>query len=307
MTHFPNHLHIETVAGYCTSNCIMCNVDQCDRKGIMDMATYSLILSKFKHRVADMQFLTIHGMGEPTLDLNLVEKVRLAKAMGFPGVGFATNATHLYSGLSRGLLKAGLDTIIFSVDGINSETHERIRRGTKFYDVIKNINAFLEERVLHGQTKVIVRMIRMDLNRDEWEDYKKHWEGVLNSRYGDEVSVHDVISYDHEESQEARERRAERIRELARETRLVCPDITTRMLTFLDGRVALCCRDEYADLNLGNILTDEPEAIYNGPVYQYFRKMMEAGRLQEIGFCKDCPVILAGMEKEYIKVGGEHD
>lgn len=117
-TYFPSHLQIEVVAGYCTADCVMCTISKTPRKGVLGLSEYRAILDKFVPYTDRLQYLTLHGMGEPLLDKTLPEKIDIAKRLGFHGTGFATNATELNEQLSGRLLRSGLDTIIFSIDGI---------------------------------------------------------------------------------------------------------------------------------------------------------------------------------------------
>ena len=121
----PKHIQIETINGMCTSRCIMCTWQTWTRKpNVMNSDTYRRILEKFKPYREHIQYLTLHGCGEPLLDKELAKKVKIAKEMGFKGTGFATNCTELDEHKSQELIEAGLDTIICSIDGINQEKPE---------------------------------------------------------------------------------------------------------------------------------------------------------------------------------------
>lgn len=195
MTYFPSHLQIEVVAGICSADCIMCTIKECPRKGILSMTDYTAMLKKFENHTDKLQYLTLHGMGEPLLDKTLPDKIALAKDKGFPGVGFATNATHLTPEKTEALLDSGLNTIIFSLDGVTKQTHENIRRGVNFDQVLQNVLYFIERRNSWGKTKVILRMIRQESNEHEWESYKNFWNEKLSPEYGDQVSVFDVHNW----------------------------------------------------------------------------------------------------------------
>lgn len=54
-------------------------------------------------------------MGEPLLNKNIVNYIKIAKENGHK-VGLTTNATLLSSELSKQLIDSGLDKIIFSVN-----------------------------------------------------------------------------------------------------------------------------------------------------------------------------------------------
>lgn len=173
----------------------MCTIGAVDRKGIMSLDIFSAILDSFKPYADKMKFLTLHGMGEPLMDKGIVEKVNTAKKKGFNGVGFATNATFLTEELSTSLITSGLNTIIFSLDGLNKETHESIRRGVNYDEVVNNIKRFIHLRGELGETKIIMRMIRQESNADEWDEYYAYWTDLLSSKYGDQVSYFDLHNW----------------------------------------------------------------------------------------------------------------
>lgn len=142
--YFPKHLQIETINGVCSAHCSMCTIDQWKRKPqVMSTETFSSILAKFLPYQEHLEYLTLHFCGEPLLDSSLPEKVNIAKNLNFKGVGFATNCTHLNENMAERLLKAGLDTIICSIDGINKETHESIRVRTNFDEIVRNVQQFI--------------------------------------------------------------------------------------------------------------------------------------------------------------------
>lgn len=104
-------------------------------------------------------------MGEPLLDKCLDNKVRIAKSLGFRGVGFATNCTELSENVAMRLVYAGLDTIICSIDDVNRDTYESIRIGTNFDKIVSNVKNFIKIRNLCGKTSIIPRS-RILKNKD---------------------------------------------------------------------------------------------------------------------------------------------
>src|SRR3990172_6149100 len=90
-----------------------------------------------------IEYVALHGNGEPLLDRDMAGKVKYAKQRGFKGVGFASNCSALTKKRADELIEAGLDTIICSIDGIKKETHEAIRPGTNYEAVVNNVKYFI--------------------------------------------------------------------------------------------------------------------------------------------------------------------
>jgi MoaA/NifB/PqqE/SkfB family radical SAM enzyme len=107
--------------------------------------------------------------------------------MGFKGTGFATNCTELNETSSKNLIAAGLDTLICSIDGIKKATHESIRVGTNFEQIISNVAQFIKLRNQTGSSRVMVRFIRQKANYSEWPAFFEYWSERIDKDFGDEV------------------------------------------------------------------------------------------------------------------------
>jgi hypothetical protein len=262
------------------------------------MSTYEFgdILEKFLPYKKHLKYLSIFGWGEPLLDKGLEAKVRIAKINGFPSVGFASNCTELTYRRGRALLEAGLDTLICSVDGIRKETHESIRVGTDFHQVVKNIWQFLEIRPRFGHTKVIIRFIRQKSNALEWPDFKRRWEKRLDPSYGDSVISFDVV----EAAGKVQGYENKDVRK-GEEVPLYCSQLHERITIMSNGDVALCCADDNADFHLGNILEgDDPMKIYNGSVFKRYRKLLAAGERKGLIPCETCTIPRSDLRKDRV-------
>ena len=90
--------------------------------------------------------------------------IKYAKDKGILEVQFNTNAMLLTEKISERLIEAGLDRIIFSLDGMTKETFENIRGGANFEKVVNNIKSFINIRNEMGGKKPCVRiqMVKME-------------------------------------------------------------------------------------------------------------------------------------------------
>jgi MoaA/NifB/PqqE/SkfB family radical SAM enzyme/pimeloyl-ACP methyl ester carboxylesterase len=87
--------------------------------------------------------ITLVGLGETLLHPNVVEIVAHASSEG-RRVALVTNGMLLDEGMSRELLKAGLESIAFSIDGATQDVASKIRPGTDLGRVTDNIRRFVE-------------------------------------------------------------------------------------------------------------------------------------------------------------------
>src|SRR5579864_8524168 len=73
--------------------------------------------------------------GEPLTRKDIVDVVRHIKGAGMR-CALVSNGSLGRRELYRDLMAAGLDSLIFSIDGATKESHERFRHGTSFEKVI---------------------------------------------------------------------------------------------------------------------------------------------------------------------------
>ena len=283
----PEHLQIETINGTCTARCTMCSYKAWKRRPhTMDSATFRAILERFLPYLDQLRYLSLQSFGEPLLDKGLAEKVRIAKDMGFRGIGFATNCTELDKQKSEALMKAGLDTILCGIDGTRKETHEAIRIGTDFDRIVSNVKGFVRLRKeLGARTRVVIRFIRQEINKEEWPGFLDYWSKQLSADLGDEVvkfDIHNcagsVVDY---ESQDPNS---------AIELGNVCDELWTRLVVFSNGGIQFCNADINGFFDFGNVVDSDPMEIFNNETFTRYRKMMKEGRIRELEHCRDCTI-----------------
>ncbi len=218
--------------------------------------------------------LKFNWRGEPLLNSKLPDYVAYAKDRGVLDTMINSSATKLDEAMSRRLIEAGLDLIIYSFDGGTRETYERMRPGrfddNRFDEVYGNIRRFAEIRgdlgAVFPRTK-----IQMILTEDS---------------FGEQDAFHEIFSdcVDDVTVKQYTERGAG-LRDLDRATReqlssalmdrglpddtpymrdmngdlyvaagrLPCEQPFQRMLVTYDGRAAMCCYDWGAQHPIGYV------------------------------------------------------
>ncbi len=99
------------------------------------------------------------GTGETLLYENLIGVIRTFKRK-MPDdsqVGFNTNGTLMTEETASRLIDAGVDWITFSVDGASKPIYERIRPGSNFEEVTRNIRHTVERRNTLGRKKLLLQ------------------------------------------------------------------------------------------------------------------------------------------------------
>jgi len=92
--------------------------------------------------------ISIFGYGEPLIDSGISMKVDYVHRKGLQSF-ITTNGAFLTRGRAFSLLSSGLDRIRISVHSIHKYEYERIHKGLKYNETMKNIDDFLEINAKH--------------------------------------------------------------------------------------------------------------------------------------------------------------
>jgi MoaA/NifB/PqqE/SkfB family radical SAM enzyme len=272
---------------------------------IMSLETFKKIVETLGSYTNDIEILSLHGCGETLLDKGLSEKVAFAKKVGFKHVGFTSNCNALSKKTTEDLLNAGLNCIIPSIDGITKEVHETIRPGMDFERIIENVKDFINYRDKHDfDCKVLIRMIKQQLNYQQWEDYNSFWRELLNTSKGDDVlgiDIHNwgdkVKDFDKMKIDEFQNKNTDFQNNYNESNEAICPDLISRLNIFASGDVALCCADQAEYFRLGNVLKTDPIEIFNNETFTHYREKWISKQYMDLKYCKDCTVAISRFHK----------
>jgi putative metalloenzyme radical SAM/SPASM domain maturase len=167
MEDLPRKLNIE-VTTRCNLNC-----DMCMRKvfkeepGDMSLETFKALLPVFPN----LESANVIGIGEPLLNENILEMIRLGKH-SLPSDGrfsLTTNATLIDDRMATKLVQSGLDDIVISVDGATPSTFNEIRKDALFDDVFRNIERLnkAKEQLNSKSPRIGFEFVAMKSNIEE--------------------------------------------------------------------------------------------------------------------------------------------
>ena len=295
----PSHIQIETVSGMCTVRCIMCPIEQSKRKEIMNNETFTKILKKLQPYLYNQKYLSLCGLGEPLIDKNVHEKIKIAKEMGFCGTGIYTNGTLLNEKISEKLLDIKIDTLIISIDGFTSKTQGSIRIGSDLNKIVSNVEHFIALREKNkAKTRIIIRFTKQELNKHEEYDFYNFWKSRIKSSHNDTISIYNAHNFGGSVcnfNDKLRDDLLNKIRKLR------CPEIYERLMINSDGFLALCCGDQFGHYNIGNVLDDDPIELFNSKYFTQYRETMKKGEILNLELCKNCSVVYSIATREINK------
>ncbi len=279
---FPSYLEIETV-NVCNARCPMCTIDDWERGGRpMTDELYAKIAREVIAHADQVERVSLYRDGEPLIDMKLANRVAMLKKGGIKNVCISTNVSLLNEARSRDLLTAGLDTIIMSIDSLDKKTFEGIRVRLVFEEVLANALRFIELRnQLRPETKIWMRMIRQESNKDEWPSYQAYWSKRLAPT--DRIYYHNIFNW-------GGQLKGFKPVTTSYEPNLPCVALWSLMVIFCNGDVPLCNVDFNNKFPSGSVVKDTIVDLWRSKLMNESREMHLAGRKACISLCKNCNV-----------------
>jgi MoaA/NifB/PqqE/SkfB family radical SAM enzyme len=252
--------------------------------------------------------VVLHGIGEPLLNAELPTIIRLVKSHG-AHVLFNTNGLLLHGRVAREIAASGLDELRVSIDAGSPEIYEKVRGANGFDRIVENLRAFTEHTrdLAHDTPAVSLWLTGMKTNVGEITALVQlahdvsvrevYLQRLVYSERGlaaEREALHGrAASEDLDEIRRAAAL-AEELGVALRgsgeatsstvlggepQTYKDCRRPWTLMYVTANGNVLPCCiapftGAPYGELVLGNILSEAPETIWNGPRYQAWRRSM---------------------------------
>ncbi len=237
----PDWVQVE-INNTCNLDCIMCPREAMTRPARhMSQEEFQDIADKVKE--ADVRRIRLFLLGEPLLHRELIPIIRYCKQIGIPSVEINTNAVLLDEAASEGLIKAGLDELVISLDGADAETFEAVRRGAVYEEVAENVRSFFRIREGLGkqQPRGVIQTMLMEPTRQEMAQFVELWRPVA-----DELRIQTVREYAGLEGLSCTERTAD-------DELRPCPTLWSYLIIFSDLTVVPCYTDINGEMALGKI------------------------------------------------------
>ncbi|MBU0536362.1 MAG: radical SAM protein [Nanoarchaeota archaeon] len=296
----PKRLTIETIFG-CNASCSMCviNTPTKRKKGVMPLEMSNKIMDELAIYTDKIKMLDLFGLGEPLLDPHIFERIRYAKQKGFQSIAISTNADLLDEEKQKKLLDSGIDAVLFSIDGVKKETHENIRKGVTFEKVVENVKSIIKMRDKMGyNTRFIVRFIKQENNKDQWEAYKTFWKPLL-TKDKDLMIIYDMHTWGGEISTKDSLLNKEKDPEIEKKP---CHHLQN-LIILSDGSVPLCSEDFlHARHNFGNVKDQPALEIFNCPKFKAIREKHNEGNKNTMIPCKECTVLYSEKTRKDEKI-----
>ena len=230
--------------------------------------------------------IQLHGYGDPLLDKNMGEYVKLLTEKGFYSY-FSCNPANINIENTIKMFENGLSYIKYSIESVDDEKHKEIRgEASNFTDSYNKILQLINIKKQKGyKTTIIITML--DLNNScQKEEYQKLKDAFCGL---------DVYVYLKSEDQQWYRKDFHGTNSVHWSE--ICKHPWMSMTIKSNADVVMCMEDYNNEIILGNAKENSLYDIWNGEKYNEFRKN-HYDLAKGIKCTKECDMHLAG---EYLK------
>ncbi|MBN2746045.1 MAG: SPASM domain-containing protein [Bacteroidales bacterium] len=258
--------------------------------GALSADTFNRIVQQLGEKLI---YVTFYFQGEPLLHRSFSDFIKQLSHKKIV-TATSTNAHFLTKTKAVQIIESGLDRLIVSVDGADAETYLKYRRGGNFYQVVENIQQFMEIRKSMKSTKPFVEMQFIVFKHNEHQI--SEMKSLAKTIGVDKLAIKTAQIYEFEKGSPLMPGlvKYSRYRESSEGVFTLKGNLPNRcyrswsgsVITW-DGNVVPCCFDKDATHQFGNIMKTEYKKILQNPDYLKFRQQILTDRSQ-IEICRNC-------------------
>lgn len=281
----PHQVYIEPTNA-CNLRCTHCVQYRSKRRKVfMDFDLYKKIIDNL---TPHQPYIDLYLQGESLLHPKIVDMVKYANDKHL-SVRIITNTTRLNEEIAEGLIKAGLDKIVFSFSAAGRKTYESIYRGGNYELVLENIVNFLKKTYLLNKKELNTKIVCVE------EKKTKDDIGLFKKRFlplpFDSVYISPLMNFQGAND----EIDLKPFKDIPRKEWAVCRSPWRNLGVQSDGFVVACIFDYDRRFIIGNVNDEEPIKLWNGERMRLFRKALlerDYERIEENGqLCSNCSQI----------------
>ena len=273
-------LQIELI-NRCNLRCPLCRTLWNDevRRGRMELPELRRLL---KPVAPQLEAVTLHGTrGEPFLHPHFEVLAAEVKTSTHAFIDVSTNGTLVTERRAKAALDAGIDRVVFAVDGLSEESYQQYRVGGSLRLVLANLGRLCELKRAGGyRTKIVLQLIPMASNEHELDGLPQ-----LGEQLGvDEVRIKISASVTRDR---ARRPKSSALRAAVSTADWTCPSGVDKLYVDPNGDCFPCCYAEgNVSMSLGNALSTPIDALYTSTLARQIRSAF-ARSTDHHPFCVD--------------------
>lgn len=276
---FPKNMLIE-LTNVCNHRCVFCAYDKMRRKhGNCDkMFIFDIMKQAYDAGTREIGFYMI---GEPLLCKNFEEYIAEAKKIGFTYIYLTTNGALANIERMKVLLKAGLNSVKFSINAGTEKTYKKIH-GKDDYQVVKKNVYDLSEYIREYNINVplFISYIENEWNKDEITIFKQQFENYVDKIYVFPCKNQGGGMLELLEKGIVKD-------DLKSGSVLPCSMIFNRLHITYEGYLSACCADINNYMAIIDLHDISLEEAWNSEMMVDLRRQHMSGKLSKIA-CYNC-------------------
>ncbi len=304
----PTHAMLEP-STLCNLRCALCPVTKGLERPTGNMSLE--LFNKIIEEIGEYLFtILLWDWGEPFMNPDIYAMISYAKKYDIKVIS-STNG-HFFGNTENAdkLIRSGIDTIIFAIDGISDSTYEVYRQGGSLKSALMGIENVARRKVaLKLKTPLIVfRFIVMDHNEHEIPGLKKLAKSTgadvlvlktLNAASQDPYfdsgtsNREDFTQYMPENMKYRRFKIDQGSLKDQRLKKNPCRNLWTCPTIHWNGTVTPCTYDPKDKYVLGDLRENTFKEIWSGPGYEKMRRKFRRD-WERIGLCTECTYAYKG-------------
>lgn len=270
-----NDIRIE-VCTACNYSCTICPRDIFKRKHeVMPTSLFAELISKITAEAPQYNMVTFAGFGEPLLDPDFVDKVRICRDAGLETL-VLTNGSKLSEKTFMELDALGMQSVRVSFYGMTPDSYRKVHNppeSLSFEQVVKTIENICQ---MERSTKLLLTLNVVEgVNDDDVAEWIEYWKDRA-----DLVEVWKPHNWVY-----GREFRGVEVSK-----RNTCGrPFNGPLQVQVDGTVNMCCFDFNGDLLLGDLKAQSLNEIFTSEEYEKIKQCHESGDYGDHDLiCKNC-------------------
>lgn len=277
----------------CNFHCQFCPTGHKDiingagyRRGVLDMPLFEKLIDDLGAFDAPLRVMRMNKIGEPLLNKQLPEMIRLAKRSGRVGyIDLATNASLFTEALLSEVVAAGLDRINISLEGMSAEQYKQTALVDFDFDRLVAMVRWLYAH--RGNCEVTVKIpsscIEEHQHQAFFDTFGDHCDRIFIEDLSPiwpnfDVEEHAGVTFNEEVGQYHQELKVKD----------VCSYIFYSMVLNSDGTVSACCPDWSQSLVIGDLATQSLQEIWQSDALFELRKQHLERKRCENRICSAC-------------------
>ena len=263
----PQMVDIE-LTNHCNLRCKMCDRQRMNRlRGYMPEHIYCKLVDECQKYKIPLRFI---GWGEPFLHPKIIDYLEYAKPLL---LHITNNGQIITERQMRDLVRIGLDSIIFSMQGATKKGYEEMRIGADYDKLIKNILKLIEIRGNKEKPFIHVSSTMTNESRDEVGAFVSYWNSKVDSEGFGKTVFHERKEYTDYRP---------------------CSEVYQKLTIKWDGQISACCADYDNTLVIGNMKDNTLKEVWNGEQMKAIRTLLLNNRFRNLTLCKECQYAYSG-------------